>query len=114
MPYARCAAGAAMIEDLEGLNDELEDRWGVRLGMRVGINTGELVISAEGMLVGDTVNTAARLEQAAAAGELLIGEPTQRLVRHHVRLEPVSPLRAKGKAEPLPAWRVRRWPRARG
>jgi len=100
----RC--GAAMIEDLEGLNDELEDRWGVRLRMRVGVNTGELVISAEGLLVGDTVNTAARLEQAAAAGELLIGEATQRLVRHHVRLESVTPLQAKGKAEPLPAWRV--------
>jgi class 3 adenylate cyclase len=100
----RC--GAAMIEDLEGLNDELEDRWGVRLRMRVGVNTGELVISGEGLLVGNTVNTAARLEQAAAASELLIGEATQRLVRHHVRLEPMTPLQAKGKAEPLPAWRV--------
>ena len=100
----RC--GAAMIADLDELNDELEDRWGVRLRMRVGVNTGELVISDEGLIVGDTVNTAARLEQAAPSSELLIGEATQRLVRHHVRLEPVTPVQAKGKAEPLRAWRV--------
>jgi class 3 adenylate cyclase/ketosteroid isomerase-like protein/tetratricopeptide (TPR) repeat protein len=98
----RCAA--AMVEDLNALNEELEPRWGVRLRMRVGVNTGELVLSSEGLLVGDTVNTAARLEQAAPAGVVLIGEATQRLVRHHVKLDPVRLLQAKGKAKPLPAW----------
>jgi len=62
----RCAA--AMVAVLAQLNDELERDHGVRLRMRTGVNTGELVISSEGILVGDTMNTAARLEQAAGAG----------------------------------------------
>lgn len=75
----RCASEMAVA--VERLNDELESRWGVRLRIRTGVNTGELVINAAGILVGDTMNTAARLEQSAAAGELLIGAATRRLVR---------------------------------
>ena len=66
---------------LRSLNDELERGWGVRLQMRTGVNTGELVVNDEGILVGDTMNTAARLEQSAGAGQVLIGEATWRLVR---------------------------------
>jgi len=47
-----------------------------------------------------------RLEQAAAAGDVLIGEATWRLVRHDVQLEPVEPLALKGKAAPVRAWRL--------
>ena len=100
----RCAA--AMVADLELLGEELERTWGVRLQMRTGVNTGELVVSGEGELVGDTMNTAARLEQAAAAGEVLVGEATWRLVRHDVELEAVEPLALKGKAEPVRAFRL--------
>jgi class 3 adenylate cyclase/ketosteroid isomerase-like protein len=100
----RCAG--AMVADLELLNDELERVWGTRLAMRTGVNTGELVISSEGILVGDTMNTAARFEQAAGAGEVLIGEATLRLVRHEVTVEEVEPLELKGKAAPVRAWRL--------
>ena len=55
---------------------------------------------------GDAVNTAARLEQAATPGGVLLGEPTYGLVRDAVTVEPVEPLRAKGKSEPLPAYRL--------
>ena len=54
----RCAM--AMTQELHSLNDELERAWGVRLQMRTGVNTGELVVNDEGILVGDTMNTAAR------------------------------------------------------
>src|SRR5713226_3853437 len=50
--------------------------------------------------IGDAVNVAARLEQAAAPGEVLLGEPTLALVRDAVEIEPVEPLSLKGKTEP--------------
>ena len=76
------------------------------LEARIGVNTGEIVAGEGDTLVtGDAVNVAARLEQAAAAGELLLGDETARLVRDAVELEPVS-LSVKGKAEPLAAHRL--------
>jgi class 3 adenylate cyclase/tetratricopeptide (TPR) repeat protein len=77
------------------------------LEVRIGINTGEVVAgSGETLATGDAVNVAARLEQAADAGELLIGTATERLVRDRVRTEAVTPLVLKGKSEPVPAFRV--------
>jgi hypothetical protein len=60
----------------------------------------------ERLATGDAVNVAARLEQAAQPGEILIGEPTLTLVRDAVEAEPVEPLVLKGKAEPVPAFRL--------
>ena len=100
-------AAAAMVSDLAELGDEFERGWGVRLAMRTGVNTGELVVGEDQeILVGDTMNTAARLEQAAAAGEVLVGEATWRLVHHAVELESVPALELKGKAEVVRAWRL--------
>jgi class 3 adenylate cyclase/tetratricopeptide (TPR) repeat protein len=74
---------------------------------RVGVNTGEVVAGTEERLAtGDAVNVAARLEQAAQPGEVLIGEPTHALVRGTVQAEPVEPFELKGKAEPVPALRL--------
>jgi class 3 adenylate cyclase/tetratricopeptide (TPR) repeat protein len=99
-------AAAAMRDALAVLNGELERDWGVRIGMRVGVNTGEVVISPEGLAVGDAMNTAARLEQAAPAGEVLVAEATWRQVRHAVRGEPIEPLTVKGKRSPVAAFRL--------
>ena len=60
----------------------------------------------ERLATGDAVNVAARLEQAAQPGEILIGETTLALVRDAVEAEPVEPLELKGKAEPVPAYRL--------
>ena len=57
-------------------------------------------------MVGDAVNTAARLEQAAPANEVLLGPLTYRLVRDSIDAEAVEPLELKGKAEPVPAYRL--------
>ena len=74
---------------------------------RIGVNTGEVVTGTEERLAtGDAVNVAARLEQAAPAGVILIGEETFRLVRDAVEADPVEPLELKGKSEPVPAFRV--------
>jgi Adenylate and Guanylate cyclase catalytic domain/AAA ATPase domain len=72
---------------------------------RIGVNTGE-VVAGEGdtLVTGDAVNVAARLEQAAEPGEVLVGAETRRLVRDAVRVEPV-PVEAKGKG-PVEAFRL--------
>ncbi len=69
---------------------------------------GEVVVGgeAETLVTGDAVNVAARLEQAAASGETLIGAETRALVRDAVRVEPVEPLALKGKSEPVDAFRL--------
>jgi class 3 adenylate cyclase/tetratricopeptide (TPR) repeat protein len=81
-----------------------------RLGLqvRIGVNTGEVVAgSGETLVTGDAVNVAARLEQAAGTGEVLIGAATERLVRSRLQTEATEPLALKGKSEPVPAFRVR-------
>ena len=57
-------------------------------------------------VVGDVVNLAARLQSAAAAGEILVNDIVADLARPHVGLEPVEPLALKGKTAAVPAWRV--------
>jgi class 3 adenylate cyclase len=74
---------------------------------RIGVNTGEVVTgTAERLATGDAVNVAARFEQAAEPGEVLIGESTHALVREAVQAESVEPLTLKGKAGPVPAFRL--------
>src|SRR4249919_76513 len=78
------------------------------LEARIGINTGEVVVGGEGetLVTGDAVNVAARLEQAAGAGEVFIGAETHSLVRDAVRVDAVEPLTLKGKSEPVEAFRL--------
>lgn len=103
-------AATEMRENLAELNDELERSSGVRLETRTGVNSGEVVAgdtsSGQSFVSGDTVNVAARLEQAAQPGEILIGSGTLSLVRDAVRVEATEPLPLKGKAEPVPAFRL--------
>ena len=95
---------------LTELNAELEQGWGIVLATRTGLNTGEVVAGditqGQRLVTGDTVNVAARLEQAAGAGEILLGDLTYRLVRGSVEAEPVEPLTLKGKAERVAAHRL--------
>jgi class 3 adenylate cyclase len=103
-------AANAMQQALASLNRELEQRWGVTLVNRTGVNTGEVVAgdptTGQRLVTGDTVNVAARLEQAAPGLEILIGEPTYRLTRDAVEVEEIEPLELKGKAERVPAYRL--------
>ncbi len=76
---------------------------------RIGVNTGEVVTGTEERLAtGDAVNVAARLEQAAAPDEVLIGASTLALVRDSAEVEQVEPLKLKGKTLPIAAYRLRR------
>ena len=102
-------AAAEMREALVALNKELERDHGVSLTARIGVNTGEVVAGdrqGQTLVTGDAVNVAARLEQAADPGSVLLGGDTMRLVRDAVAAEPVEPLVMKGKADPIPAFRL--------
>jgi class 3 adenylate cyclase/tetratricopeptide (TPR) repeat protein len=104
-------AAAEMQRALARLNEELEERWGVSLASRTGVNTGEVVAgdpnAGQHLVVGDPVNVAARLEQNAGEMETLLGELTYRLVKDDVSAEGLAaPIELKGKADPVPAYRL--------
>ncbi len=80
---------------------------GVELKFRTGVNTGPVLTGeGENMAIGDAVNVAARLEQAAAPGEIVLGSDTLELVRDAVQVQALAPLTLKGKSEPVPAYRL--------
>ena len=103
-------AALEMRTRLAGLNEELAQRWSVTIRTRTGVNTGEVVVaeaeSDENFAVGDPVNVAARLEQAAEPGQILIGPRTYRLVRDAIDAAPVEPLVLKGKSQRVDAYRL--------
>ena len=103
-------AAVGMRDALVSLNTDLEREHGEGLAARIGVNTGEVVAgdpsAGQRLVTGDAVNVAARLEQAAAPGEILLGEPTFRLVKDAVEVEPVDALALKGKEERVPAFRL--------
>jgi class 3 adenylate cyclase len=82
--------------------DELRRR-GYESSIRAGVNTGEVIAGGEALVTGDAVNVAARLADAAASGEVLLGDATWRLVRQAVRAEPQE-IEVKGKAKPVRVW----------
>ena len=104
-------AAQEMSAALHHLNEEVGAAWGVTLAARIGVDTGEVVASEthadQRLVTGGAVNMAARLEQHAAAGEILLGETTYRLVRGAVDADLVVPITVKGRADPVTAWRLR-------
>src|SRR4051812_18561722 len=104
------AAAAEMGRARDALNAELEERWGVRIQTRTGVNTGEVMAGdpshGDSFVIGDAVNLAARLETNAEIGGVLVGDTTARLVRDAAELEDAGLLRVKGKSEEVRAWRL--------
>ncbi len=107
----RAVRSASSLRDrLETLNDELEALFGVRLAVRIGVNTGEVVVgdpsSGSTFVTGEPVNMAKRLEQAAAPGQILIGKATYPLVANAVQAGPLESFRVKGKQEAVSPWEL--------
>jgi class 3 adenylate cyclase/tetratricopeptide (TPR) repeat protein len=93
---------------LRAVRAAIELRDAAQIDVRIGVNTGEVVTgTGETLVTGDAVNVAARLEQAAGVGEVLVGGSTYALVRDAIDAELVPPIEAKGKSEPVTAYRVR-------
>ncbi len=103
-------AAAEMQAALPALNEAFRKRWDIELRNHIGINTGEVITgdatTGQRLVTGDAVNTAARLEQAAGAAEIILGDLTYRLARDHIEVEVIPPLTLKGKAEPVSAYRL--------
>ncbi|MGH3092396.1 MAG: AAA family ATPase [Gaiellaceae bacterium] len=103
-------AASELHERIAGLNETLERELGVAIELRTGVNTGDVVAgdAAQGQAfaTGDTVNVAARLQQTAGQGEIVIGATTFALVRDAVRAEPLPRLELKGKEQPVGALRL--------
>src|SRR5260221_2059060 len=105
-------AALAIIAALERANERIVQLTERRLALRVGVNTGVAVTGAIGDresefgVLGDAVNVAARLEQAAEPGEILVGDPTYRRTPGLFTYEPHPPIVARGKTAPVVAWRL--------
>ena len=92
--------------------DELNDEHpGLELAVRGAVNTGEAMVTlsarpaeGEGMVAGDVVNTAARLQQHAPVGGIVVGEGTYRATQALFEYEPLEPVTAKGKSQTLSLW----------
>jgi class 3 adenylate cyclase/tetratricopeptide (TPR) repeat protein len=99
----RCAL--EMRQALLGLAGTLRPRFGIELAVRIGVQTGEAVVSggADALATGDVMNTAARLEQRAAPGQILVGRESVRLTTGVVEYGDEVQVEAKGKAEPVRA-----------
>ena len=106
-------AGLAMQGAIAELNDVVERQHGLRLALRVGINTGEVVagllagdVQHAYTVVGDTVNTAHRFEVIAPNGEVVVSEATRRLAIHRFEFEALAPVALKGKRIDVVPYRV--------
>ncbi len=100
-------AAAGLHAEIAVLNGELEVKFDITVRVRTGVNTGRVITGADEQLAtGDAVNLAARLEQAAAPGEIVIGQQTWALVRDAVTAERLEPLELKGKSLPVAAYRL--------
>jgi class 3 adenylate cyclase len=103
-------AGLGILESIQELNEADPD---LDLKVRVGINTGEAVVTVgarteqgEGLVTGDVVNTAARIQSAAPVNGVAVGDQTYRATSHIFEYEQLQPVSVKGKAEPLPLWQA--------
>ena len=100
-------------ETIKGLSEQIHRERGVELAVRIGLNTGPVVVGKIGddlrmdyTAVGDTTHLAARMQTLAEPGTILAAAATHRLVEGQVRSEPVGPLDVKGKSEPVQAFRL--------
>ena len=99
----------AMRDALTDLNRDL----GIAIALRIGVNSGEVATGGaeedrQFLVTGDAVNVVARLQTGAEPGEVVVGALTERLTRDSIEYEPRDPIVAKGKPEPVPAFRALR------
>jgi class 3 adenylate cyclase len=109
-PERAVRAALSVRDAVEALNAEQPE---LELRIRGAVNTGEAVVTlsarperGEAMVAGDVVNTASRLQQHAPVGEIVVGEETYRATRAAIEYEPLEAVIAKGKSEPIEAWRA--------
>ena len=118
-PLRAVLAALAIQETVRGYGPDFHREHGVELRLRVGINTGPVVVGRIGddlrmdyTAVGNTTHVAARMQTLAEPGDILIAETTHRFVEGYVLWEPRGPVEVRGQREPVAVYRVtgrRRW-----
>jgi class 3 adenylate cyclase/tetratricopeptide (TPR) repeat protein len=109
-PERAVRAGLAAQAAFASFAATIADRYGVEVGLRIGINTGDVVAGRQGaargelMVSGDAVNVAARIQQAAEPGQVLVGSRTRRATTRSVGYGDEQRIDAKGKSTALAAW----------
>ena len=100
-------AGLDIQTRFEYFADDVLARYGETLTLRVGINTGEVVIAAgDADMVGDALNVAARLEKACRPGHVLVGDETWRITRGDLAYEPLGAVTVAGREQPVGTYEV--------
>src|SRR5439155_1463799 len=106
-------AVSAALRILAAIDDLNQEHAGLELAVRGAVNTGEAMVTmnarpaeGEGLVAGDVVNTAARLQQHAPVGGIVVGEGTYRATRDLFEYEPLEAVIAKGKTEAIQLWRA--------
>jgi class 3 adenylate cyclase/tetratricopeptide (TPR) repeat protein len=109
-PERAVRAALAIHDAIEEMNERDPS---LALEVRIGVATGEALVrldadpsTGEGVASGDVMNTGARLQTAAPPRGILVGEQTYRATQHAIEYVEATPVHAKGKTEPLPAWRA--------
>ena len=112
-PQRAVLAGLEILESIKPYSEQINKKWGFDLAVRVGINTGLVVVGEVGSdlrveysALGDAINIAARMEQTAAPDTIQITAETQRLVAPFFDFEDIGGVEVKGKTEPVQAYRV--------
>lgn len=112
-PRRAILAGLGMVEAMRAYRQQMQQQWGIDFDVRVGINTGLVVVGAVGSdlrmeysALGDAINVAARMEQTAQPGTVQITEATHRLVAPLFDCEALGAVEVKGKVEPINTYRV--------
>ena len=112
-PERAVLAGLDILAGIKSYRQIVLDKWGITLELRVGINTGMVVVGAVGSdlrmeytAMGDAVNLASRMEQTAEPGTVQITEETYKLVASHFEIQDLGSIVIKGKEEPVPIFRV--------
>ena len=112
-PQRAVLAGLDIIQGIHPYNEEVKRRWGLDFQVRVGINTGLVVVGEVGSdmyveytAMGDAINLAARMEQTAQPGTVQIAADTYRLVAPLFESEDLGGIEVKGKSERVSAYRV--------
>lgn len=120
-PQRAVLAGLDILEHIQPFCQEIQDLYDMDFSVRVGINTGPVVVGEIGAdlameytAMGDAANLAARMEQTAEPGTVQISEHTHRLISPLFEVEPLGAVDVKGKQEPVQAYRVVRRRRSPG
>ena len=112
-PRRAILAGLDIVESISPYRDQVRERYGVDFDVRIGINTGLVVVGAVGSdlrmeysALGDAINLAARMEQTAQPGTLQVAHDTYKLVKNLFEFRPLGGVEVKGKSEPVLAYQA--------